>query len=733
MGILGWHYPPLMAYSMQHLASPACRHAAGLMALLLCCLGPASARAADSIWTGTSGASGTASWATAGNWTGGVPSAATDAILPDPLAAAGNNSITLGGTAVANSLTVRGTYAPTAYYSLQSGTLTLSNQLLIESAAGAFIEIGSGASVFAPSGSIGAAATSLGSLDILDGGKLTIAGTLSLGAAGNGSIYANNGSLTVGTLDIGGLSGPTGGGFDLENNASLHATTLIQGNSGSNSYSSVYGSSLTTSTVVLGNTVGADANGIDVAENGQWNSSGPLTIGKASAGNSVSVGYGSSSVGTLTLTGSASDVVLGQNSGADGNMLFVQGLGSSATTAGALIVGQGGAGNAVWVEYEGAATSATGRIGVDAGSDGNSVTLTTGGRWDIAATLLVGGGGSNNQLTIFRSSTLTTGGTVRVGDGSGTGNSLLIQGFEAQMTINGATSDLIIGSGGNAASATIRDGGLLEVGRNIELGSQAELNVHIDGPGQPEGSPLTVGGVIHGADGARVQLFDEPEVKEFAPKMTGGLSVVYWGNARGNAETWLTADNTYTGITDILAGKLSIDGDQSAATGNVTVQGATLGGSGTIGGNTVVEAYGHLQPGGSDGVTLTFLGDLDLSGGASLDVALSFLGYSPRVDVGGELRLGDTTLYLPYEPAEKGAFVIVHYGTLVGEFATIDTTLDSRQYYVDYDFLGRHEIAFVVIPEIDPSSFGSAFALLMGSLGFFERRTRRTRSLVPSA
>jgi hypothetical protein len=150
------------------------------MALLLCCLAPASTRAADSTWTGTSGATGTASWATADNWTGGVPSAATDALLPDPLAAAGNNSITLGGTAVANSLIVRGTYDPTAYYSLQSGTLTLSNQLLIESAANAFMEIGSGASVFAPSGSIGATATSSGELDLFDGGQLTIAGTLSL-------------------------------------------------------------------------------------------------------------------------------------------------------------------------------------------------------------------------------------------------------------------------------------------------------------------------------------------------------------------------------------------------------------------------------------------------------------------------------------------------------------------------------------------------------------------------
>ena len=34
------------------------------------------------------------------------------------------------------------------------------------------------------------------------------------------------------------------------------------------------------------------------------------------------------------------------------------------------------------------------------------------------------------------------------------------------------------------------------------------------------------------------------------------------------------------------------------------------------------------------------------------------------------------------------------------------------------------------VPEIDPRSFGSAFALLVGSLGLFERRARRTLGLV---
>jgi hypothetical protein len=37
------------------------------------------------------------------------------------------------------------------------------------------------------------------------------------------------------------------------------------------------------------------------------------------------------------------------------------------------------------------------------------------------------------------------------------------------------------------------------------------------------------------------------------------------------------------------------------------------------------------------------------------------------------------------------------------------------------------------VPEIDPSSFGSAFALLIGSLGWMERRARRIPRLATAA
>jgi fibronectin-binding autotransporter adhesin len=58
----------------------------------------------------------------------------------------------------------------------------------------------------------------------------------------------------------------------------------------------------------------------------------------------------------------------------------------------------------------------------------------------------------------------------------------------------------------------------------------------------------------------------------------------------------LTGANTYTGATNVNQGKWFINGNSSAATGNMTVAAAaTLGGTGTIGGNTTIAATGKLE------------------------------------------------------------------------------------------------------------------------------------------
>jgi fibronectin-binding autotransporter adhesin len=91
------------------------------------------------------------------------------------------------------------------------------------------------------------------------------------------------------------------------------------------------------------------------------------------------------------------------------------------------------------------------------------------------------------------------------------------------------------------------------------------------------------------------------------------LSVVKSGSG-----TWtLAGNNTYTGTTTVSAGALYVNGNQSLATGAVSVlAAATLGGSGTIGGAVTLAANSTLAPGASPG-TLTLVQPLSLPSGAN--------------------------------------------------------------------------------------------------------------------
>lgn len=84
----------------------------------------------------------------------------------------------------------------------------------------------------------------------------------------------------------------------------------------------------------------------------------------------------------------------------------------------------------------------------------------------------------------------------------------------------------------------------------------------------------------------------------FAGAFTNNVGTTNAATLTKNGDgTWiLTGANAYTGATSVTAGKLFINGDQTAANGNVSVSAnATLGGSGIIGGNTTIAANGRLE------------------------------------------------------------------------------------------------------------------------------------------
>ncbi len=148
-------------------------------------------------------------------------------------------------------------------------------------------------------------------------------------------------------------------------------------------------------------------------------------------------------------------------------------------------------------------------------------------------------------------------------------------------------------------------------------------------------------GTVHVATGAGILVGSGVSLQNQSSIATGGFTKT------GNGTLTLSGANSYTGATVVSGGTLVINGNQSGATGDVTVQsGATLAGSGTIGGATTIQAGGIHGPGNSPGLQ-TFSGDLSYSDDSIFAWELGSETTSGRgtafdaVNVGGSLTVGD--------------------------------------------------------------------------------------------
>jgi fibronectin-binding autotransporter adhesin len=124
----------------------------------------------------------------------------------------------------------------------------------------------------------------------------------------------------------------------------------------------------------------------------------------------------------------------------------------------------------------------------------------------------------------------------------------------------------------------------------------------------------------------------------------GGLTV-------NGGKLTLSGNNIYAGTTTVSNnGILIVDGDQSAATGAVTIEsGSTLLGSGTIGGATTVD--GFLKPGNSPG-TLSFADALNLGSTSETTFEIASL-------VSYDVLKGDGSNVITFD---SGADIIFDFG-----------------------------------------------------------------------
>ncbi|MDP1587373.1 MAG: PEP-CTERM sorting domain-containing protein, partial [Prosthecobacter sp.] len=154
---------------------------------------------------------------------------------------------------------------------------------------------------------------------------------------------------------------------------------------------------------------------------------------------------------------------------------------------------------------------------------------------------------------------------------------------------------------------------------------------------------LTFAGAVDLSSGTRTLTHNSTANTYFTgviSETTAGSGLTIAGT--GSAAVVLSGNNTYTGATRLTGSTtLLINGNQSAATGAVTVSAGTLGGTGTIGGATTIQTGGTLSPGDpatSGGIgTLTLANGLTLQSSSTTNLQITGATFTSTDSFGGNL------------------------------------------------------------------------------------------------
>lgn len=151
--------------------------------------------------------------------------------------------------------------------------------------------------------------------------------------------------------------------------------------------------------------------------------------------------------------------------------------------------------------------------------------------------------------------------------------------------------------------------------------------------------------------------------------------------------TTLTGTNTYTGSTVVNAGTLIINGDNSAATGAISVNNtATLGGTGSLGGAVTLASTATIAPGASAGTLTTAA---NVSGSGKLAVQLDGANADKLVLTGSGV-IDITALNLDVTTLAGGAtqpvYVIVDSASAITGTAFASVTGVPSGYTLTYNY-----------------------------------------------
>jgi autotransporter-associated beta strand protein len=548
----------------------------------------------------------------------------------------------------------------------------------------------------------------------LNGGTLRTNAIASANASGNSIVNFNGGTLQANSDNAGFLGGLTSaniysGGATIDTNGkNVTVSQVLRGATGNGVNSTIPitngGSGYLSAPVVKitgGGGTGATAvaimsggvvTGIQVTSAGTGYTSAPTvslvgggattaaTLGTiTTVANSDTGGFTKTGSGVLTLSGANT---YGGATAINGGVLATNNLQANGTASG---IGQGTALNinGGTLRYTGAANA-----------NGFNRTINVG----------AGGGTLDNQggQFVFYSGSLTGSGAVNFVDSSGSNHEWLVTGNSAGFSGNVGIGNGAAGSGlvqyrsNNAnplgtGTVTINGGGVLTADGGTTtpttLGNNLVLNGGLLGT---QGPAMAYTGTIFLAASSTVGAV--PGYGTNAINLTGAIS----GGSSAALNIATTSEvtisnngNTYTGATNVISGKLLINGNISTSILTTVSSGATIGGVGTVGDLTVL-AGATFDPGNSIG-TLTSDGTLSLAGNSAFEIntignlsdlaiatgLLNFGGTLNVTNIGGALQNGATFNLFDWGSA-AGTFANVNLPTLDGNLSW-----DQSNLYVD--------------------------------------------------
>ncbi len=520
----------------------------------------------------------------------------------------------------------------------------------------------------------GSGTTSLTGANTYSGGTTISAGTLQLGTGGTtGSItgnVSNNATLGFNRNDALAFGGVISGSGAVAQSGS-GTTTLT----GANTYSG--GTSISAGTLQLGNAGTTGSLAGNVANNATlaFKRSNALTFGGVISGTGAVVQSGS---GTTTLTGA--NTYTGATTVSSGTLLIngnqVAANGAVTVASGATLSGTGTTGGTVTVQNGGILSGAAGSLFTIGGLNLNSTS-----QLNVAL-------GAPSTTGLFQiNGSLTLDGIFNVTNAGGFGPGVYrLMNYTGALTDNGLTAGTVP-SGINAADLAIQTSVANQVNvvlnaaaRNFWGGGSGTWTADAgstawttsNGSGSGSWAPAfaifqNTAGTVTVDNAAGAVAFTGAHFMRTGYSVTGGALSTSTANTilrvgdgtAGSASMGATISsaitgtggvektdfgtltlagaNNYSGTTTVSSGTLLINGNQSAATGAVSVaSGARLGGTGQIGGAVTIQNGGILS--GQTGGILTMAG-LTLNNTSNLNLALGAATPSTLFQVNGNLTL----------------------------------------------------------------------------------------------